>query len=288
LTDAEHQNLEREQLRWLRFAQDATEKKRTVMSRLLAQGQRAVPRSMCSEPQVTASLFHEASQDIATAYTAFELDLGWRFLYTGRETLGRHAKLMLVGLNPAGSVLMENTPSSESGNLFRLAHASVASSRYREQVCRLFQVLAAGGLAEQWEALADKTPTLNYCPFRSRTWKQLESRSDVRQFNQQLWWLLFAELRPHVVICIGHRTLRLVSSTFADVRNSPPLADPQQTLVGWGQQKMLVQRHANGTVFVGLPHLSRFPIFGRPASEEAVATFTKEVLAGLDQDDPKC
>jgi uracil-DNA glycosylase len=228
-------------------------------------------------------LVQSAARSIAAAYDELGHSLGWTFLFSPARTLVPRPAIMLVGANPGGTGYRPPRISCESGNRFR-ARASSGPDRYGRQVRAMFREIArAAGDGGRWRAILDETPTLNFCPFRSRSWPPRRARQRTIEFSRFLWDILAARVRPSVVLCLGRAAYREVVEAYrrAGFRRS---SGRKQITIGWGQQRFRygawTLRHHTITIF-HVPHLSWVQPFGRKKYHEPCERFARRVARSI-------
>ena len=86
----------------------------------------------------------------------------------------------------------------------------------------------------------------------------------------ELWREIFSELRVPIVVCIGAD----VEKHLYTVLGQPPSTTALP--VGWGSETARLSRYESRVV-LRLPHLSRFRIFGRAASDEPLRLIQVEL-----------
>ncbi len=214
---------------------------------------------------------------IRAAHKRFGLSLGWRFLYCPDSLLTAHPGILFLGLNPGGERFAEQACVA-SGNAYCVEKWSRDGEELRAQVKSFFTQLslALGERPVDGEALLHKTLTGNLVPFRSPTWEVLphHKRGEILAFSRALWAELLAHVTPALIICMGR-------VPFAQVRRilrarACRVVGRQRFRTGWGDVSFRIERYVSpawGTVLGYLPHLSRFPLVGRPESTVAVARF---------------
>lgn len=188
--------------------------------------------------------------------------LGWRLLYSPRRVLSG-ARVALLGMNPGGRSVnpAHGEFSSEAGSAYRKSVEDWGSnSTLQNQVIALFQRLRVS----PEDVLAG-----NLVPFRSPSEKTLLEASDAIAFGKTIWGEIFAKVRPELVITMGHTTNREISRLLG-VRSSRVYP------TGWGNYTASRGDFPAGT-WIGLPHLSRFGIMTRDASQREL----DELFAGL-------
>lgn len=198
------------------------------------------------------------SKRIETEYQKRGDDLGWRLLYSPAHVLDG-ASVAFIGLNPGGGFKPADHAefAMTDGSAYKLErwNGAPGESKLQRQAQALFQRL---------DVPLEDVLAGNLIPFRSRSWSAMHHRSDALAFGKTLWSDILDRARPRLVIAMGRVTI----DALADVLNVGHL---EKVPVGWGTVKARRGPHRNG-IFVGLPHLSRFAIIGRPESEGALQT----------------
>lgn len=204
---------------------------------------------------------------IRREYDAGDYGLGWRLLAGPAQTLCS-ARIAFLGLNPGGS--SENTGhgeySVENGSAYVVeswAGHRPGESPLQRQVRALFSNLSVDPV----QVLAG-----NLIPFRSPSIKELPNKNRALAFGKDLWHDILDAARPELVIAMSDDATRAVASILgAEAARRIPL--------GWGTVTGVRSDYPGGTL-VGLPHLSRFRIFGRDKSIAGI----NELFRGLSGD----
>jgi hypothetical protein len=231
-------------------------------------------------------VFTKYAEEIGRKYQEFGYKLGWSFLYTPAKTLSSKTRIVFIGLNPGGFNPEKPMPSYEKGNAYRIerwGHNGQMSemSNLQKQICNFFEQVAFK-IGESPEHLMDSTLAANFCPFRSGNWAKLKNKKEAIKFSKSLWSGLFDELKPSVVVCLGNETFFqiypvLTKKGFKELRS-------EKLETGWGKIKCHVI-HLNlrrrKIILVGLPHLSRFGIFGRHSVRSELKDLVKTVARRL-------
>lgn len=131
--------------------------------------------------------------------------------------------------------------------------APAGESVLQRQVRRLFARL---------EESPEQVLAGNLVPFRSPNWHSLANKDAALRFGRELWSRILDRARPELVITMGSETAKSVKAILN-------VSDLERIPVGWGKYTAERGSFADGS-FVGLPHLSRFTIFGREESEPAL------------------
>jgi hypothetical protein len=220
---------------------------------------------------------------IAAAYDELGHELGWRFLATPSRTLSPETRLAFVGLNPGGSVYQPPVASVEAGSAYRLENwgADGGPSRIQTQVRLLYHAL--GERLERSPAdLMNETLAAHFCPFRSPGWDSLDHRGESIAFSRNLWSSILEIARPSVLICLSDAVRYL--DELLEHRGYRLRSTPQRLSAGWGTVSVRLSHRDSPTgdaLLVGLPHLSRFGMFGRPGSETMLDELVESVAVVL-------
>jgi hypothetical protein len=129
----------------------------------------------------------------------------------------------------------------------------------------------------------DQTLALNFCPFRSSGWPPLVSPKESIEFSGRMWARVLETGEPSVIVCLGSDPMRYLDPVLRAHRASPT-GPAEKHPVGWGNVKYAVGRYtttACEVTMLGLPHLSRFRIFGRPESQHATTEIVDTISAAL-------
>lgn len=194
--------------------------------------------------------------------------LGWRLLYSPRRVLFG-ARVAFIGLNPGGKYIDPDHGefSTEAGSAYRKDVEDWGpNTSLQEQVLSLFERLGE----EAEDVLAG-----NLVPFRSPSEKSMQGATEALIFGTQLWTEIFTLARPSVVVSMGGTANRAISGLL-NVQGITPYA------TGWGNYKAYRGQFPRGT-WIGLPHLSRFGIMTRSASDLAV----DELFKGVSERSPR-
>ena len=206
--------------------------------------------------------------ELRTIETAHRFERGYKLLYCPWKTLNRH-ELVFLSLNPGartprGSNPMEKLVSDERGNSYSIDHSN-SCSPMSDQFLRLCEFM-------QVEPLEVLTGVV--APFRSASWEALTvpQRQASIDFGRRFWeGALRSSPRDAAIIVCSTRAGKLVVSLL-----DATLEKELQS--GWGHYRIRRYRTHEGRPIVGLPHLSRFKLFGRAESKP----FLKNALEGID------
>ena len=138
---------------------------------------------------------------------------------------------------------------------------------YKELAERLGDITA--------DDLMDQTLALNFCPFRSPEWRQLAYPKESIRFSKCMWSRVFDIVEPSVIVCNGKDVAAELGPVLRARGTAREAAVSYPT--GWkrkgGEVTYTVTRYTTtrgvNVTMVGLPHLSRYTIFGRRQSRDA-------------------
>ncbi len=168
--------------------------------------------------------------------------------------------LMFATLNPAGN---RDYPDHrgrgryENGNAY-LNKQTPLNNQIQQAFAHLQRRVGYTGTAHEFARTQIVTTQL--VPFRSPDWASLHRPEESLAFVKDLWGDIFLSWRPRAVVAVGGVTLDLVSELLGHELSRFSMPS------GWGNVQ-IHWRECKGTRLIGLPHLSRFKIFGRPESE---------------------
>ena len=195
--------------------------------------------------------------EIAEAYERSGNGMGWRLLYSPPAVLDG-ADIAFIGLNPGGITYgaWVGEFAMKEGSAYCVeswAGSPQGESRLQKQVRALFERLNV----RPEDVLAG-----NLVPYRSPDWAALRDPDDAVAFGAQLWGRILERAKPPVVITMGGAATRIVGDLLG-------VAGLEKHAIGWG--KVSATRGTfGGGVLIGLPHLSRFSIMTREASQRGL------------------
>lgn len=229
-------------------------------------------------------VFDRAVDEIGREYEHLGHELGWRFLYSPVGTLSKDTRLFFAGLNPGGDRYYPPVASVEGGNAYRVERWGEGGKMnpLQMQVRRLYEILAKKLGDGSAVDLMDGTLAANFCPFRSPDWKRLPKKPQSVVFSRGLWRDLFDHISPSAIVCLSDEPFNYFGEVLGD--KGYQKTDPLQEPVGWGNVTYSQARFRSGTeevLVVRLPHLSRYKIFGRPQSRQAIERFTDTIARSL-------
>ena len=243
---------------------------------------------MAQIPEV--DLFDECVSRIEAGYHDLGHQLGWQFLYTSKRTFSRNAPLWFIGLNPGGAEHRDPVRSFEEGNAYRVDRwggrgkggSLPGPNPLQRQIIRLFQHIAEKSGADHVE-LMDSTLTANFCPFRSPSWNALANRKETLCLSKKLWGDISKSLLPRAIVTISTQATTGLVQSLDGIGYTVKNRD--RIFVGWGKISGEKIKLSNGTgeiLIVRFPHFSRFPIIGRPESDDAVCILVDEIVSAIE------
>ncbi len=202
--------------------------------------------------------------DIAKSYKASRHKLGWRLLYSPTHVLD-HADVAFIGLNPGGNGVdsAHGEFAMESGSAYcleRWGGKDPGGSILQQQV----QAVCARLKVEPEHVLAG-----NLVPFRSSNWASLTDKRGALAFGQSIWTRILERAEPRIVVTMGRDAAKQVSRML-NVRNI------ERHTLAWGSISGLRGRYPGGA-FVGLPHLSRYTVMTRAASQPGLGALFRDL-----------
>jgi len=230
------------------------------------------------------NLFNKTISLIKAEYKTNPNNLGWRFLVTSEKTMEQNNGILFLTLNPGGDVERKDhsSASCEKGAAYFTENWSGAlpgESVLQKQVQYLFKEIADRIKENDFRKVLENSLCAYFIPFRSRNIKSLKGKKETEEFAKRIWKEILKELQFKVIMCIDRDTYKYVETIIEDMGYKHIKGKELET--GWGHYKAAVSKYRTPGGIVTLarfPHLSRFTIFGRPASEKHIATIIKEIF----------
>jgi hypothetical protein len=230
---------------------------KTLMRKAIERSAVGLPVADCDENAPLSDEPIVKAAEIEVEYRRLGYERGWRFMMCPQANAAS-ARLLVVTLNPGGRGVHGTTWSHEAGNAYCVedwGSAEPGKAKLQLQMQAMYRLLGARD---------DEVFTANYVPFRSPTWRDLERRPEAMAFAGKLWTWLLPKLSFDLAVCIGKyepgRSLAALLNAELEAR----------VKIGWGTVTADRYRLPDGRLFVALPHLSRFSVFGRGASENGL------------------
>lgn len=193
---------------------------------------------------------------LETSENALGFTLGFKPLYCPWETL-HTAKVAFLSLNPgrAPNNAELRLTSDERGNSYEVEKYTTRSP-LTAQFLLLCDLL---GLRPS-EVLTGVA-----APFRSNNWQELtlQQRKGSLEIGRRFW--------EQPLSCSGLQMVITCSTEATKLAVSITAARPDtEVSAAWGKIRLRRFVSESGKVVIQLPHLSRFRLLGRPASEAAI------------------
>lgn len=196
---------------------------------------------------------------IEQEYERLGLEMGWRFITCPERNLYT-APIALITLQPAGETPHGPEWSCEEGSAYEIESwegKPIGRHILQVQIQRLCEMLNIAP-ADLFSA--------HYVPFRSPSWEIMPRKKEALAFSHQLWAWAFSRMVARTVICLGNKArLETAKLTGATLEMRLPSK--------WGNTFIYRYKTIDGRTLIGLPHLSRYQLFSRPVSEDAVRNF---------------
>jgi hypothetical protein len=225
--------------------------------------------------------------DIQDAYDRLGHTMGWQFLTSPRATL-RGCEIALITMNPGGSIERPDhgRESSEAGSAYIVEawkHGyAPGEAPLQVQVRRMFSLLASAQSGRiTGDELLNASLAGYFVPFRSPQFKALAHPRESLSFATKLWARIFEYIDPKLIITIDQKTTRHLLPILSTKYGAP---SRQQFPIGWGTYDADLFSFPSVDVqraLLRLPHLSRFPVFGRQTSQRHVERIIAAVASSL-------
>lgn len=194
--------------------------------------------------------------DIDAEYQRLGYSIGWRFLMSPERTL-QSATIALVTLNPGGDRPNGTDWSQEGGSGYVIEAwpgKTRGADKLQVQVQRMCRLLGV----DPKEVLSGY-----FVPFRSPNWESLSRRDEAIDFGRRLWLWAFSNCQPKLILCVGKAVVAPEIARLIGAKLDGTLP------TGWGDYTFDRYTNDKGQVVLGMPHLSRFTLFGKPARDRA-------------------
>lgn len=194
---------------------------------------------------------------IEKAYDVLGSGIGWRLLYSPLDTLST-ARVAFVGLNPGESEEDE-------------AHATLAMDRGSAYTDECWKNRPPGQQKLQVQVQhvfrtvrehPSRVLAGNLIPFRTAKVADLPDLPAALQFGTDLWLDIINRGNVQTIVTMGRQAGDALTSALG-------VREQRRIPVGWGSVSGVAATWARGKL-IGLPHLSRFAIMGRPESDAAI------------------
>ena len=201
------------------------------------------------------------------------------WLLSSIDAFSADPRLLVMGLNPAGA---KDYPEHRGRFRFETMNGYFHKwdgpdwSPLQQQVHTLFSEIQRrvgddGVLAEFARV---RVVTGSLVPFRSPGEDSLHRCAESLAFGRELWGEVFAHWMPQAAVTFGETPFDELSKLLGRETNEVKFPS------GWGRTTLTLREFANGTRLLGLPHLSRYRIFGRAQGATGIGAAFDALLAG--------
>lgn len=188
-------------------------------------------------------------------------------------------RLLVMGLNPAGS---KDYPHHRGRYLYELTSGYFNQwhgsdwSRLQKQVHQMFRELQrrVGDDGELEPFARTRAVVGSLVPFRSPSESELHRREESLAFGRALWGDVLADWQPQAALTFGSLPFVELSKLLGHVVHESRFPS------GWGKIQLTLREFASGSRLLGLPHPSRFAIFGRPEGEPGIGAAFDALMSG--------
>lgn len=198
-------------------------------------------------------------QVIDQKYRELGFEKGWTFLACSEARL-HDAKIGLVGLNPGGGGVGDEY--AYAGNWSCNENAFYDEpSRHQAQIQEWHRILGVH---------KDETLCAQFIPFRSPNLNRLSNQDEAIAFSRELWLEVLRHSPATLFLTMG----KLAARHLADLMKAAQIERSLPT--SWGKQTIDVWQAGCGRRVIGMPHPSRYKLFGRgPHSAIAEASLLR-------------
>lgn len=196
---------------------------------------------------------------------------GWTLMATPDSTL-REAKVAFVGLNPGGGgpgddYAYSGLWDSPGGNAYFTERwgPNDTETPIQRQIRAWHELL---------ELEASDSLCAQFVPFRSPNWSTLDRKDEALDFARDLWRWILTVSPATLFVTMG----KLPAHYLAELLDGKHVA---QLPTGWGTNMIDVWDSPSGRRVVGMPHPSRYRLFGRGNGASSIAEASLGSAAGL-------
>ena len=225
----------------------------------------------------------ELESEIEEFYSKNTYTESWRLLNCKKKNIRVNNGIIIVTLNPAFRKDVDYTNevnfSSESGFAIQ---AENARSKVQPQIKKfLTEIHSKIHRVISLDEFVNSVLVGYFIPFRSASIKNLKNKNEAISFGKQLWSKIILQNIDslQLLVCIDNTTTRSVLEILSALGFVEKEKTPLPT--GWGDYKSDIRRlNYNGKTItlLRLPHLGRFPIFGRKVAENQIEKIVKESI----------
>ncbi len=121
------------------------------------------------------------------------------------------------------------------------------------------------------DELLESSLSAYFIPFRSPDLDNMRHKKEAFDFGEKIWLQVLKTIQPELFICIDKKTAKRLGKTI-ETAYSLPESRSCEVPTGWGDYTADIVEFGNNAEIklLRLPHLSRFTLFTREASEEEI------------------
>lgn len=198
---------------------------------------------------------------IQAEYERLGYNRGWSFMATPELTM-RKAEVAFVGLNPGGG------GEQDTFEYQAIWDFPGGNAYFNERWGPNNTETAIQRQIWKWHKLLGISPAESFCahfiPFRSPTWDALKRKDEAVAFGRRLWVQVLDVSPASLFVTMGKEPARQLASVM-DAKRVAPFA------TGWGNQMIDIWDSPDGRRVMGMPHPSRYTLFGRNGSASDMA-----------------
>jgi len=224
-----------------------------------------------------SDLFPATCDDIELNYKKLGHNRGYRFLMYPKCTFSKETDIAVITANPGGDIITEHpSKSCENGNAYfteSWKNSSSGQDKLQIEMQILYKVLSKkfNFHGTPLEFSNSKVLSAYFIPFRSKDLNSLHNKRETFEFAQNMWYNIFSNILPKLIITIGNDAYQGISDVF-ELKFTGKQTDKEEFDTGWGTENPNSKRSYkfNSTKYVlknnkivtiaKLPHLSRFTV----------------------------
>ena len=226
---------------------------------------------------MTNDIFQNTIDQIKTFYQDHDYELGWRFLTCSKAVLKDDPKIAFITLNPGGSSIPDNHPSSSCEKSSPYLDESwggrePGKSKLQIQIQKMFdKICEKTNCHERTRELIESTLSGHFIPFRSPSRNDLKHKKEAFDFGEKIWLKILKTVQPKLFVCIEKETAKRIRKIIETAYDLPE-SKSYKLQTGWGNYTADIFEFGNNAEvkLLRLPHLSRFTLFTSEKCEEKI------------------
>ena len=222
-------------------------------------------------------IFQDTVKEIEKFYGEYGYELGWRFLTCSKNVLKSNPKIAFITLNPGGSRIRDDhdSPSCEKGNPYldeNWKNRPPGESPLQVQIQKMFaKIREKTNCSGSEREFIESALSGYFVPFRSESRDKLPHKKEAFEFGEKIWLKILRTVQPELFVCIERETTERLRKIIETAYRLPE-GKSYKLQTGWGNYTADIVEFGNSAEvkLLRLPHLSRFTLFTREASEKAI------------------